>query len=185
VFKDKNKIYIQNRRGATRVETPVSFQNSQNPLVLNNNGVPKILASSDKGKVFQLFFDGKYKEKEVGTMSSDHFFTGADINASGQADYVFMDGRNLEVYDEDGNKLFAEKMDNRIQTPPVIYRLNGAKAIGITDRDEKKVYLFDEQGAVYPGFPLAGTGEFIIENINNKMCLVTPLNKSVVCYLLE
>ncbi len=80
VFKDQSRIYIQNRKGETRVTSTAKFENSKNPLVLNLNGKPKIVATNITGKVFYIYFDGKFAEKKTSEFSENHFFTVTDLN---------------------------------------------------------------------------------------------------------
>jgi hypothetical protein len=162
-FKDQTKVYIQNRQGATRVDCSAKFENSKNPLVLNTNGTPKIVATDKSGKVFYLYFNGKYAEKETSRFSENHFFTVADINGNGVPDFIFVDGRQLTVMDENGKNIFSEKFENNLTTGANLYSFSSTqKKIGITDTKENEIYLFDSSGELYNGFPLRGNSEFTI-----------------------
>lgn len=166
VFKDAGKIYIQDRRGETRVNTPVKFENSEDPLYLNLNGRPKIVATDKNGKVYYLYFDGKYEVKETGNYSTKHYFAVDDLDGNNIPDFVFVDGKKLEVMDENGKKLFEETMDNEITVPPCIYTFTAKqKMLGITDSKENRVYLFKPDGNQYNGFPMQGNSAFSIGNL--------------------
>ena len=147
VFKDESRIYIQDRRGDTRVATTARFQNSRNPLVLDLNGTPKIVATDISGKVYYLFFDGKYAEKKTGKFSENHFFTCDDLNGNGVPDFVFVDGNELSVFDENGKKLYHEKFNNPITHQPNIYNFGPkSKKVGIVDSAANQIYLFNPTG---------------------------------------
>lgn len=163
VFKDKSRIYIQNRKGETRVTTMAKFENSENLLILNLNGVPKIVATDKNGNVFYIYFDGKFTEKKTGNFGENHFFTIDDLDGNGIPDFVFVDGNELTVMDENGKKLFSEKFKNTIQLKPNIYSF-GAKnnKIGIVDSEGNRIYLYDASGDLHEGFPLHGNTEFSI-----------------------
>ena len=163
VFKDKSRIYIQDRRGNTRVNVPVTFENSQNPLVLILDGTPKIVATDISGKVYYIFFDGRYAEKKTGTFSEKHFFTCDDLNGNGVPDFVFADGNELKVMDENGKKLFSEKLDNPLNKPPYIYTFGPKlKKVGIVDSAANRIFLFNPDGKLHDGFPLQGSSLFSI-----------------------
>ena len=167
VFKDKTKIYIQNRRGETRVETSAWFKNSKNPLVLNLNGKPKIVATDLSGKVHYIYFDGTYEEKETGNFSEEHFFTVDDLDGNNVPDFVFADGDELIVMDENGKKLFDEELDNPIRYTPNIYTFGpDLKKVGVVDAASARIYLFNPDGDLHKGFPLQGNTEFSIGKLS-------------------
>jgi hypothetical protein len=176
VFKDQSRIYIQNRKGETRVEVTAKFENSKNPLVLNLNGIPKIVATDKTGKVFYLYFNGKYTEKKMGKFSTNHFFTVDDINGDGTPDFLFVDGKELEVMDENGKRLFLHKFKNEVEHRPNIYAFSsGLKKIGIIETASNRIYLFNPDGKLHEGFPLQGNSEFSIGKIDkgsNKLSLI-------------
>jgi hypothetical protein len=168
VFKDQSKIYIQNRRGETRVNTSAKFENSNNELILNLDGIPKIVTTDNTGKVYYIYFSGKFEAKKTDKFSQNHFFTVADIDGNGKPDFVFVDGRELKVMDENGKTLFSEKFRNPIQHQPNLYAFSSKmKKIGIVDSKANRIYLFDPKGKLHEGFPLHGNSEFSIGKISN------------------
>lgn len=188
VFKDKAKVYIQNRQGQARVTCAAKFENSNNALVLNTNGVSKIIASDKTGKVFYIYFDGKYAEKKTGKFSENHFFTVSDINGNGVPDFIFVDGKELTVMDEKGKKLFSKKFDNTLTLGANLYSFSAKqKKIGITDSEENEIYLFDAAGGLHQGFPLSGNSQFSIGKLTeNQLNLVVGSSEGNLCnYILD
>ncbi len=168
VFKDKSRIYILDRKGRTRVTTEARFENSRNPLVLNENGMPKIVATDIEGKVYYIFFNGKYTEKKTGKFSAKHFFTCDDLNGNGVPDFVFVDGNEMTVMDENGKKLYNEKFKNPVKYQPNIYSFGPkVKKVGIVDSDANRIYLFNPDGKLHEGFPLQGNSEFSIGKMSD------------------
>ena len=188
VFKDKSKVYIQNRQGQTRVNCAAKFENSKNPLVLNTNGTPKIVATDKTGKVYYLYFNGKFAEKKTDKFSENHFFTVADINGNRVPDFVFVDGNELKVMDENGKKLFEKKFDNRLVHGANLYSFSSKqKKIGVTDADEDQIYLFDSTGKLHDGFPLDGNSEFSIGKLTKAQLnlVVGSSDEEIYNYILE
>ncbi|WP_346858663.1 hypothetical protein [uncultured Draconibacterium sp.] len=188
VFKDKSKIYIQNRQGLTRVDCAARFENSNNPLVLNTDQIAKIVATDQSGKVYYLFFDGKYAEKKTDNFSKNHFFTVDDVNGNGVPDFVFVDGKELIVMDENGKELFSEKFDNTLLPVANLYSFSGRqKKIGVTDAEANQIYLFDSNGKLHDGFPLSGNSEFSIGKLTNAQLnlVVGSSEGSLYNYILE
>jgi hypothetical protein len=167
VFKDRSNIYIQNRRGETRLNTAAKFENSNNELYLNLNGVPKIVTTDNTGKVYYIYFNGKFDTKNTDKFSPDHFFTVDDINGNGKPDFVFVDGKELKVMDENGKKLFSEKFKTPIQHQANLYSFGSKmKKIGVVESSANQIYLFDPNGKLHDGFPLQGNSEFSIGKIS-------------------
>ena len=167
VFNDRSRIYIQNRKGEARVKTTAKFEYSKNPLILNLNGTPKIVATDKTGKVFYIYFNGKFTEKKTAKFSDNHFFTVADLNGNGVPDFVFVDGNELKVMDENGKKLFSHKFKTSINHKPNIYSFSSKlKKIGIVESATNRVYLFNPTGKLHEGFPLHGNTEFSIGKIS-------------------
>lgn len=163
VFKDRSKIYIQDRRGTTRVKPAATFENSDNPLFLNLDGTPKIVATDKDGVVYYLYFDGRYVQKNTGKYSSKHLFTVSDLNGNGIPDFIFVDENKLEVIDENGKKLYSEKFDNTITEAPNVYTFSAnQKMVGVSDAKAGKIYLFKPDGKLYDGFPMRGSSAFSI-----------------------
>jgi len=168
VFKDKSRIYIQNRRGETRVPTKARFENSENPLALNLDGRPKIVADDNTGKVYYLYFNGEYEEKKTAKFSGDHYFAVDDIDGNKVPDFIFVDGDELTVIDEKGKKQFSEKFDNPIIYPPNIYTFAyNLKKVGIVDAKANRIYLFNPDGKIHKDFPLQGNSEFSIGKLSD------------------
>lgn len=167
VFKDKSRIYIQNRKGETRVTTSAKFENSQNPLILNTSGTPKIITSDKNGTVYYLYFTGKFTEIETDKFSDNHFFTAEDLNGDGSTEFIYADGKMLTVFNEKGKELFSEKFKNSIQHPPGIYTFSSKnKKIGVVDESANRIYLYDLLGKLHDGFPLQGNSEFSIGKLS-------------------
>jgi hypothetical protein len=166
-FKDVSHIYIQNRKGETRVKTTAKFENSKNPLILNLNGTPKIVITNKTGKVFYIYFNGKFVEKKTARFSENHFFTVADLNGNGIPDFIFVDENELKVMNEKGQKLFSHKFKTTINTKPNIYSFSSKlKKIGVTEAATNRIYLFDPSGKLHEGFPLQGNSEFSIGKLS-------------------
>ncbi len=167
VFKDKSKIYIQDRQGETRVSTNARFVNSKNPLVLNLTGRPKIVATDTGGKVYYLWFDGTFEEKTSSRVSENHFFTTDDLDGDGTPEFVFLDGSDLTVLNENGRRIFNRKLSNAARHQPNIYTFApGLKMVGITDAVSNRIFLYGPDGKLHPGFPLQGNTEFTIGKLS-------------------
>jgi hypothetical protein len=124
---------------------------------------PKIIATDTKGTIYYIDFDGNYVEKKVGKFDDEHFFKADDLNGDNVLEFIFVEGKELTVLDENGTVLFTQKFSNTIQNEPNIYRFGPKqKKIGVVDAKANLIYLFDVTGQPHPGFPLKGATEFSI-----------------------
>ena len=190
VFKDKNRIYIQNRKGEAVVKITNEFENSRKQLILSSGKIPKIIATNNKGVIYTIDFDGNFTEKKVDKFDDEHFFIADDLNGDKLPEYVYVDGKELTVTDENGKVLFTQKFANSIQYQPNIYSFGPKqKKIGIVDWKANRIYLIDNKGESQAGFPLQGATEFSIGKIsaNSRMLnlIVGSKSGSLVCYSLD
>ncbi len=190
VFKDRYRIYIQNRKGEALAKTAAEFENSRNPLILSLGKTPFIIATDTKGTIYNIDFDGNYTEKKVGKFDDEHFFTSDDLNGDNAMEYVFVDGKELTIMDEIGTVLFTQKFTNTIQNQPNIYRFGPKlKKIGIVDPKANRIYLLDSTGKPHQGFPLQGATDFSIGKTTQSSKILSLIvgtkGGSIYCYTLD
>ncbi len=164
VFADYYNVYILDRRGNIRVNVPESF-----PLSRNNNPVfeespgPRLAVTDNEGRVRYIYFDGRMEEKELGFFTADHFFDYYDIDSDGQREFIFADGRRMEVYKQDNTKLYSREFEDPVTHRPSMYHFAaGNRKTGIVLQNQKKIYLINSDGSLYQGFPLKGRSLFSI-----------------------
>lgn len=168
VFKDNKRIYIQDRRGDTRVPADFTINFSDNPLFLNTDGTPKIVTTDNTGKVHYIYFDGRHEEKKTSRFSKDHFFTVDDLDGNQIPDFIFADKNEITVFDENGKKQFSKKTANPVSFPPNIYAFShNLRKVGVVDAESNRIYLYNPDGKLHEGFPLQGSSEFSIGKLSD------------------
>ena len=190
VFKDEHQVYIRNRKGEAVAKTAAEFENSRNPIFLSSSGSPKMLATSARGTIYSIDFDGNFTETKIDKFDDEHFFKADDLNGDNSPEFIFIDGKELIVADESGTVLFTQKFANTIQHQPNIYRFGPKqKKIGIVDAKAGQIYLFDIAGQPHPGFPLQGATEFSIgkttQSAKNLNLIVGSKGGSLYNYVLD
>jgi len=101
VFKDTSRIYVQHRRGDTRVRT-VDFENSRNPILLKTEGTPKMVTTDSQGRVYYLYFDGSFAKEfrnEISCPPSIYTFS-SEVKKIGVADKA---ANRIYLYNSDGS----------------------------------------------------------------------------------
>ena len=167
VFTDKNRGYILDRKGKTRVVIKGEISYSRNPFTLEPGSVKRmarLVTSDSKGNVISIGFDGSVKRTTMRKFSLDHYFIYGDLNSDKKNDYMFMDGDSLVAFDAAVNKIFTKKINYSIDLPPVLYTFpDKSRKIGIADSTENRIYLFNSDGSICKGFPLEGNSGFAID----------------------
>ncbi len=165
---DKTQVYLLDRRGDKRVTPTKQIEHSaNNPLFpFNLQSQHAYLAGSDtSGTIYYFYFDGSVKKVLEMSLSSHHFFILTDLDGNGQPEYLFVDGKRLMAYSEDGRLLFEEALPDKITIPPVIFEFSPTdKKIGIVANISDRIYLFNKDGSLYEGFPLLGSSAFSISS---------------------
>ena len=168
VFKDKSQIYMLDRQGEIRVQPAARFENSSSPLVLYSKENPRLVATDITGKVYYIYFDGKTEERKTARFGPNHFFTVDDLDGNGTADFIFTDGSELTVIDENGKRLFSKKHSNALVYIPKVYTFSeNLKKIGVVDASLNRIYLYSPDGKLHEGFPLQGNSEFSIGKLSS------------------
>ncbi len=164
---DQVGIYLLDRRGRTRVKPSKNIIPSPgNPVypVAAGGGKPaRILVSDTSGTVWELHYDGKTEKLFSAGVSGMHFFLPEDLNGNGKEEFIFTDGNKLLVYDDNGKLLFREEYPGPVGFPPAVYEFSSKdRKIGIVIPDAGHIYLVNNDGSLYKGFPLTGTSPFSI-----------------------
>lgn len=105
-----------------------------------------------------------------------------DVRGDERKDYVVMSGKEVAVYYYEGEEFKAgpkTKLENEQDE-----LVAGQGYYGTVDGKKKQVFLFDKEGKVAQGFPLAGTSSFSIVALPEGRLLVTALDADVYAYWL-
>ncbi|MFH0757763.1 MAG: hypothetical protein V2B15_10790 [Bacteroidota bacterium] len=167
VFSDQNRSYFLDRQGKERVKPKQRVVFSPgNCFFLDMNireEKPRWISTDTAGNVMCVYLDGSVTKLFEHDASAGHFFRMQDMNADGIPDFVFADGNELTVLNQEGKRLFSYKVRDRISIMPDIYKFSSSDIkIGLTDRSRNKIYLINSDGSLYEGFPLEGSTQFSI-----------------------
>ncbi|HAN18875.1 MAG: hypothetical protein A2X13_07750 [Bacteroidetes bacterium GWC2_33_15] len=170
VFADKFRMYILNRRGEERLRIKNQFMKSKNNKFFLDTGTEKerLITTDTSGTIKLIYFNGSVEEKQIRKFSSNHFFDFQDIDADGLKDYIFLDNKSLEIYNQEGKTIFTYNFSNPITDPPLYYYFSyDDRKIGIVSRDTNEIFLINNDGTIYNGFPLNGSTLFTIGFLGN------------------
>lgn len=169
IARDDFRLYIADRRGRLRISPNDQIDFSlNNPVYFSSYAGSRgagLVASDREGKVYAFYFDGKTEKLLDTKMGEGHYFLPADLNGDRENEYVFIDSTALTVYDHDGETLFSEIYPGSIYTLPVVYSFSTVdKKIGVVIEESERIYLVNNDGSLYKGFPLKGSSLFSISS---------------------
>jgi len=167
VFTDRNRTYFLDRRGRERFRVQEQIHISQhNPITLDMNireEKPRWISTDTSGNVAAIYQDGSVALLMEKGATGEHFFRMQDMDSDGMPEFIFAHDNELDVFQQDGERLFSFKVREKISHMPDIYKFSASDIkIGITDQSRNRIYLLNADGSVYDGFPLEGSTRFSI-----------------------
>lgn len=166
---DRFKFYIMDRKGNTRIKPstffPVSVNNSFYLDYARKNSAAGFITTDTSGNIMKVSLNGKIEKVIEQKLHPDHFFVLTDLNGDRVNDYVIVSGNEFLLLNHRGNKLFSQELQERIEIKPLIYNFSATdNKIGIVMNHEGIIYLFNNDGSIYEGFPLEGVCPFSISS---------------------
>ncbi|MCF6183699.1 MAG: hypothetical protein L3J56_03565 [Bacteroidales bacterium] len=160
-FRDRNNLYLLNRKGEIRVKPEVNISISKNTEIWftedNINDKAHFSISNPAGIVYSVYENGKIKKTTFKTYTRDHYYVYKDITGDQVPEYIFTDKNQTDVYDGISKKrLFSYTYDEDLKTNVTIYEFN-ENDIRLGTSSENKLYLINNKGNLCKGFPLTGT----------------------------
>ena len=165
VCADELTTYILNRKGQARVRVEKHFPVARNAeFILERTGTkPRLAVTDTTGRVQFIYFDGMVEQADLGRYSGNHYFAYSDLDGDGKQEYIFADGTELKVFAADKSRVFSHSFRSNISQPPVIYQFSyGNMKIGLVCDERHEIYLLNNDGSMYSGFPLRGSTPFSI-----------------------
>jgi hypothetical protein len=167
VFGDRMKTYILDRRGNERINVTAYFPKSAlNNYILDNPGSSadaRIAITDTAGLIYFIYFNGTHTTQFMGKFSGNHFFDYKDMDGDGRREYIFLDATRLQVFKENKKLLYEFEFNYPVVFKPAYYNFaQNDKKLGIVSREENLIYMINNDGKVYKGFPLRGNSPFSV-----------------------
>ncbi len=169
---ENGNIMMFGRKGKVRLEIRKSFTNALgSDLYANRTNSKGMMITTDKnGKLVYIPEKGKVKTTDFGDFSSEHFFIYTDFNGSGNYDFIYVDGQELNIYDRMKKSYVNYIFENPIQVKPKLYSVSGRKVLAVHDKKTETLYLFNSDGLLSQ--KIKGNTDYIID--------ITKQNKPVI-----
>lgn len=141
IAEGNGRLNILSRVGRVRVEVDKRFEFSKNPVAREGDNFVVITADNKKATISPA---GKISVRDI-DVGSDFFFEILRRNK------VTLDENLLRI----NGKLI--ELPFGIYSEPVLFRSGNRVLVGLTETQEKKVYVFDNSGELLPGLPAFGS----------------------------
>ena len=190
VTDEKGAIRILDRQGRIRIPLTDELKKSQGADFYENKTNHKgiILTSDDKGDLLYISSEGKLARTDFGDFSDKHFFLYEDFNSNQDPDFIYLDGKNLWVFDRFKNILFDYSFDVEIITKPVFFSISRNKRmLGVVSENSREIYLIDNKGNMSVSSGLVGETPFAVGSLhnNNEVNLVTGVGSALYNYVIR
>jgi hypothetical protein len=167
VFSDRNRTYFLDRRGRERFRVKDQIHiapHSSFTLDMNiREEKPRWISTDTSGNVAAIYQDGSVSILLENEADGEHFFSMQDMDSDGVPEFIFARDNELNIFQQDGERIFSFKVRGTISHMPDIYKFSASDMkIGITDQSRNRIYLINSDGSIYEGFPLEGSTRFSI-----------------------
>ena len=146
-----------------------------------------MLTTDETGQLLYVAFDGGLARTDFGTYSDKHCFLYEDFNGDQDPDFIYLDGKQLRVFDRFKKLLYSYDFDAEITEKPVFYRLSRNKwLLGLVSESAREVYLIDKNGNMTVSSGLIGGTSFAIgsKDGNNGVNLLSGEGNVLFNYLI-
>jgi hypothetical protein len=123
------------------------------------------VTTDTSGNVIKIYITGKVEKILDQKLQPDHFFLSADLNGDNTNEFIFTSGKEFFVKNSLGAIKFSKEIIEKIEIKPVIYNFSATdNKVGIVCNKEGIIYLYNNDGSLYQGFPLEGSSAFSISS---------------------
>jgi hypothetical protein len=122
------------------------------------------LIAGDKGMLYQVMTDGRVNTFSPDTLASDFVFAYETLTRDHEADLIFFNNGNLSVFNIASKKVFSTTVQREMNASISIFDLKeNGRFVGLTDKDNRRLFIINREGEIHPGFPMEGDTPFVME----------------------
>jgi hypothetical protein len=180
VVDEHGKVYGFDRKGKSRLTLQQRLPEHMSKFYLQEGkrlDDTYMFAADSMGIVYQLSLTDVMTHTQYVSAKNERFdFAPVDLDGKGNNTMLFLSHYDLYAYNLDKTKLFHYSVRDSVTRNMVVFKyIDGKARIGAVDTKNNKIYIWDEQGNLCNGFPLYGSTEFEIADMNadGQLYLVT------------
>lgn len=171
--------------GEVKVESSGSFINSNNSEIYLNttNSKGLMLTTDEKGNLTYITASGPVEKTVFDNFSNKHFFLYDDFDNNGGKDFIYVDDKELVIYDRFKTVMLRHRFPGSIKTKPLVLDVGNRKYLAVLDFTAGGISLIDINGLVNAE-PYRATIPFTAGSLNNKkeLFMITASGDRVYCY---
>lgn len=168
----KGRIYLLDRQGEVRIKIKEQLAPGiRNFFIETGKDYTKsyIIAADTLGNIIKVSLTGDKESIKLQDFETSPYFDYKDINNDKTKEYIFLTRNKLKVFSADKSMIYNYEFQSKLSGLPIFFLFpDGTGKIGVVSEAENKLYLFNENGSIYNGFPLTGKTAFSIGDINNE-----------------
>lgn len=170
------------RKGKVRMEIRKSFENALgSDFYANRTNSKGMMITTDKsGKLIYIPEKGKTKQTDFGDFSDKHHFIYSDFTGNGNYDFIYLDRKELIVFDRFKKTVIGYIFENEITQKPKIFTLSGRKLLCVIDEKAQKLYLFNSDGLITSN--INASSDYLIDIVKSKAFVLAASGKSLKKY---
>tara|TARA_R110002012_G_C11674982_1_gene613575 strand:+ start:2770 stop:5199 length:2430 start_codon:yes stop_codon:yes gene_type:complete len=150
LFKTANKLYILDRVGKTRITPKVNYSYSDEAMYLYKGN---FATTTTNGKLVTIDSKGNTAAQDLGLTDQHYLETTSKT-------LVALSENRLTI------KQNTYELDYGNYSKPNIFYLNDKIYVSVTDKQTQKVFLFDSNAKLLSNFPVYGTSQIDMANMD-------------------
>lgn len=164
-------VFIPDRTGQIAIyPTGKVLRKSNIDFFLEEN--PKnnfsFLTLDSAGNIINILLNGEIETRSIEAISFSGNFIACDVNDDNISDYIFTESDQISVYNNQMVLLFNSSFEGATTDHVKCFKLsNGKTLIGMNSISLNKLFLLNNNGTLFKGFPVKGSTSFVIEQLNN------------------
>lgn len=141
-------VGIFDRKGRVRIAVPDDLRKAQGSDFYENktNHRGIMLTTDNDGKLLYVSAEGLLSRTDFGTFSDRHFFLYEDFNGNGDPDFIYLDHKELKVFDRFKKVLFSHAFDADIAVKPQLVTVSGKRFLCLVSPSSGMAYRIDAKG---------------------------------------
>ncbi len=166
---DKGTFYFWDQEGKPLME-PIKLKTKfNNPFQINfGKDLPStyLVSSDTSGQTYFINLKGEVDTSRYGNWGKNHYFDYLDINSDNKQEFIFSQDNRIKAYHEDSSQVFSLTLSDSLAYRPQFFKMEDRYRIGYVAESTQQIFLIEQDGTFYEGFPLKGTTPFEIADIN-------------------
>jgi len=189
---EEGRIYMFNRKGEPKEKITERLTSIHDFFIETGKDEKNtyILACDTLGNVIKINLRNDKEIFELDDFDAVSFFNYTDIIGNDNIkEYLIVTGNQLKVYSNNKTLLFEHEFKSPVTNAPFMVNFGKDNVkIGVVSDAANELFLFNNDGSVYQGFPMEGKTLFSIGDMNNdgnNNVVAGTSFSSIVAYQLE